>query len=781
MQLIYMSLCRPYISQVHIPKPLRRCFATSYAYATATAAARHRIVVPNVRLSDGVYGRGLFSKTTSRPSPSTPHSYSSMSSTKALVSDIQSQSIILTAKEYYELRSRDPSLVAQLPATSFLHISKQATKNKSPELANLVASDILELYQGGDAERVKILRTILSHDVSFLSRDILLRFLQQLQQSPDGIGPLTTNAVEHMARIVSDTSAHPSDRPLLRLLHPILLEHLKPHYALGGIQSVTYHPPGIIYAAFATVHKLLVASLQPQALDIFQVLSESRQIPPEALQGADDSSGDFKQIICTALVKSCLHWNWRSLATIILTDVIDTSPTLDPSIIDLNTDVIYALLDTPNHRDIRACGNLIRLFHKHTPVPDSVIRQFYNISAEKLATEEAEAMYAFTRSDSVLGAHHYPPPQGAALPWLMFHFTSASRQTHLSRVLATEVVDDHLPIPLLSRAQFIAATAAQGYGKLSRALWERFATGADKSVILGNPALMIRMTSLFANLSKRTDVKLRRQQSEKFKATDVNHEDDDALRTRSEDFVTFLDRVVLAFRAHHEPLAEAPHRVLTSLARACFIIGKFADGFSIFQILLDRKEIPDLYDVNVALSAVAEVEPRQASRMIERMTKSGIKPDAVTIGTVMNQALLHRDRELVDDMIRELQRLEDKRLTLKSMAGLINATVTPMDNEPKHVQRSKLQDALHIIKTFPDTNLSLSSQTGKRLVYASLHVEDPVLAYTFWNLVLRHSAEWNDTEQRTLRRLIGQMINKYRRQLDSTQVAAMLSHLRPGA
>lgn len=673
----------------------------------------------------------------------------------------------ITPEAYKRLRCQNRTSIANLSDSCYLRVLTHALKNKLPALADWVVLDILEVFQGGSTRQDQLLRVILSLDFSSLGHDIVLRILQHFQNIPDSLNFLTDISIERLARMASkDFNICDGDRAFLQIIHPLLHERIRNHHAPGGIESVNFQPPRIISAAFSIVRKMLALSLQQQALEIFHCLIKTRQIPAEAIQGVNTSSNDFNTLISRTLVRACIHWNWRSLATAFLTDILESTPTLNQSTIDLNLDVIYALLDTPTRRDLRACGHLIRRAHKYAPVPNSVVRQFYDGAFEKSATEEAEDLYCFTRSSPVLRKHYYPPPSGITLPWLMLHLTSASHRTHLSRVLASEVLNDNISIPLQDRAQFIAATAAQGYGTLSRDLWERYAVGKNKGVIVGDSYLMIRMVSLFASLAKRAASRQRQS------AKNLTSVDDEI-----QDLTAFSHLILREFKIHHEPLASAPHRVLTSVARACFIVGKFTEGLECFSFLTQRRELPDLYDVNVALSAVAELKPRLAAKMIERMEGRDLRPDAVSFGTVMHYALLHRDKELVHEMIKRIRELGDTRLTLKSMAGLIRASVTPIGGESTAEQRSNLELILHLIKSFPQTNTAASSQIGKFLVFRSLEVQDPVLAYQFWLVCLKESAEWHDREQRFLRRLIAQMTEKYHQQLDNDYVASMLLQL----
>jgi len=767
-----MSLCRPLITQVHAPK-LPHCQLTPISLRSGTsAAARVNSTRHNARVSGSVrvhHPSRLFAATSYPLSSHPTHPSKALSASLETFPDKDAP---ITLAEYEQRRHHDRTSIAHLSDSSYLSVLSHALENGLNTLADCVALDILEVFRGSSSRQESLLREILSLNFAGLGRDILLRMLEHLHNTPNGLKSLTTRNMESLIRLIlQDLHMRDADRALAELIHPRLVECVAHFRASGGVRSVDYHPPGIIFAAFSMVHKLLALSLQQQGLELFGCLVKLRHIPPEAIQDTDSSSDDFNTIISKTLIRASLHWNWRTLANALIRDMLDSTSAPRSDILELNTDVIYALLDTPSRQDIRACGHLIYRVHKHAPVPNSIIRQFYDRAAEKLATDEAVALYSFTRSYSVLQTHHYPPPQGLSLTWLMVHLASASHKTYLSRVLASEVLTDNLSIPLQHRAKFIATTAAQGYGTLARKLWERYAVGKDKEFIIGDCTLMIRMVSLFANLSKRANVRYEA-------ALTGSSPNPEILKGHVEDLNTFVHRILSEFTTYHRPLTEAAHHVLTSLARANFILGKFADGLKCFSFLARRKELPDLHDVNVLLSALARVSPRLAVKMTKRMEARGLRPDAVTFGTILHNALLHQDEALVPEMIRRIHSLPDKRITLKTMVGLIRASIVSVADDSNADKRKKLGTALLLIKSFPQTNIQASPQMGKYLVYRSLEAEDGELAYQFWKLCLRDSTEWHDREQQLLRGSITRMIKNYSWRFESQQVADMLSQLR---
>jgi hypothetical protein len=153
--------------------------------------------------------------------------------------------------------------------------------------------------------------------------------------------------------------------------------------------------------------------------------------------------------------------------------------------------------------------------------------------------------------------------------------------------------------------------------------------------------------------------------------------------------------------------------------------------------------------------------------MIER----GLEPDAVTFGTIMHHALLHEDTTLVNKMKERIQSLDNTRLSLKSIAGFVRASVASGGDASLTF---RLRDVLTMIESLRKTKPVSSPQTGKYLVSTCLRIGDPVLAYKFWDLLLRESAEWSDTEHQRLRRGIAQLIEQHDIELNNDRILSSL-------
>ncbi|KAJ6619530.1 hypothetical protein B0H10DRAFT_2216806 [Mycena sp. CBHHK59/15] len=131
---------------------------------------------------------------------------------------------------------------------------------------------------------------------------------------------------------------------------------------------------------------------------------------------------------------------------------------------------------------------------------------------------------------------------------------------------------------------------------------------------------------------------------------------------------------------------------------------------------------------------MAEHQPRMAAEIVERMVKKGLQPDAVTYGTVMHHALNHGDMELVEDMIGRVRETKNTQLTLKSVVSLVRASVT---SEAGLGRRSKLSSVFNIIKSIGRSTVVATPHIGRYLVFVSLRTDDPVMAFKFWDFLLK--------------------------------------------
>lgn len=280
---------------------------------------------------------------------------------------------------------------------------------------------------------------------------------------------------------------------------------------------------------------------------------------------------------------------------------------------------------------------------------------------------------------------------------------------------------------------------------------------------------MIRMVSLFAHLAKAASMEPH---------PDQGYVDEPERLAKAQDYLSFADHVLDSFVEVHQPLKAMPHHSLTSLARANMILGRFREGFAILKTILHRPDVkPDMADINVSLSFLAEQSPQAAAKMMERMADRGLAPDTVTIGTIVHWGLVHGDLALVSDLLEKASGVQKgsghraKRISLspQTTAALSRALAdqdTPLDPnsvlDPRQQRRNRLEAAYSILVNMDRTPNVAMSHIGKTLVLSSLKLSEPVMAYRFWKLLLRDYEDWQDREQLFLRRIIAGAIRRSR-------------------
>jgi hypothetical protein len=668
---------------------------------------------------------------------------------------------------YETLRSRDATLVNDLPAATWIRVAKDAFEARLPDVMDHLAADLVENFWGSEEDRSQIASAIVEFAAARpLLSHARLHSLLVLLKSSGSLADLKGLTVVRLTKtMVAQLSEDSDSGSSLSILLSLLDRSLRwPSVRATGTGAISYHPPAVVQLSYHLIQTLLRAHRDHEAIDIFQVLVKCNNIPPEAVRETNSASTDPSFIILSTLVRSSLHWGWRGSAVELCKILLLAKMSPSAPVIELTVDVLYALLETPNSADLDRFSYLIRKLDARAVdfrPPHGLIRLFYESAYKLNAGKSAETLYEHTQSTDVASQHKYPSPQGRALTWLLSQLAVTSRNIYLSRRLANHVVDSCEPIPLQDRARFIAIVASSGYGLLARALWERYTVGRDRNVVLGNATVMLRMVSLYSYTIRKTQSLLDgvAKKEENDGVDEVVKSERSLYEDRMKDITTFMHMLVAEYRRIKKPLSTAGHYDLTSLARAYFMLGDVSAGFDAFKALLNRKEIPDMHDINVALSAMAEYNPRRAARIIHLMIRRGLQPDPVTFGTVIHYASIHKDAELVSALVHKAYQADNGELTLKSVQALIKATIEMEDPS----LGTSLEQALEIIQSLIDSNLFCSPNTGKYCVAASLDVQKPVLAFKFWKLLVHNKIEWHDSQHSLLRQRIAGQALKHNR------------------
>ncbi|KAG1745857.1 uncharacterized protein EDB91DRAFT_1119076 [Suillus paluster] len=670
---------------------------------------------------------------------------------------------------YAELRRQDRALAASLPLPILVALSEKATKHGLSTIVDSIAADVLEELITTSNRQLRVATALLSathRDSPILGKQKIHSLLVILHQL-DALSELSTaNVSTIVKRIVDNSGIDPYDAKIADILLPIFHQSLRKHSAPKGTKSMSYRPPGDVAIAFGLIHKLIAFDRDRHALHLFQTLTETCHIPVEAFTEVHHmfaKDENFAFVIRSTLVRACLHWGWYHRALDIVATAIRTRVCADVAVTELALSTLHLTLHNASPGHFKHCAWLICHLIKsagNVVVPDSMVRLFYDKAMQLQDGPSAEVFYRDTQSPTVIRRIKYPLPRGRSLTWLMNHLTITSRNVHLARTLAKQVIDEMEPIPLQDRAHFITLTASHGFATSARTLWERYSVGRDRGVVLGNASLMLRMVGIFSKLIFRTKTKIDEptpSQDEAAQSTALTLEEQ---QKQLDHLLQFTERVIADFRMSKGSLEETSHYDLSTLARAYITLGRVSEGLDMLKVLLQRYEIPDIYDINIAISAMAELHPRKAVSIMKKMVERGIRPDAVTFGTIIHHAILHGELRLAGYLIGRAKELGCEELSAKTTASLLRASVN-VDGAPKSILKDNLQRAWEIIQSGDISSVVHTPNTGKYCIFASLRLGDPVMAFRFWEMLVKGKTEWGDRKQVFQRRLIADMIQRH--------------------
>ncbi|KAI0726227.1 hypothetical protein C8Q72DRAFT_784107 [Fomitopsis betulina] len=410
-------------------------------------------------------------------------------------------------------------------------------------------------------------------------------------------------------------------------------------------------------------------------------------------------------------------------------------------------------------------------------IPQSVLQYFYEGAQRHRLAELAEQVYAVSQSDLVGREHQhtYLPPAKGSLYWFLRYLTNTQRNAHLPRVLAWQLVNENIPIIQQYRGPIIALLAEHGLATQARTLWERYAAGKERHIVVGNTTTMLRLVGLFVSLSRRSEYTTEAGEGEEGSGWSTG-----ATKSTSGDFRDFAERVFNAFRRNRVPFKHAHHWELNALARACFMLGRLGDGIAVFKQIYRLHHVPDLYDINVAIGVLAEHNPTFAVKIIDNMLERGIYPDAVTFGSIIQHAIIHGDMPLTTALIRRAHELGISDLSYKTVGTLIRAAATVSEEDGRLSPRTQLRNTTELVDSLLDAGCVPSPNMGRDCVRVALRADDPSAAFQFWQLLMKDKTEWGDEGQTVTRQMIARCVRKHYNEglLDEVKTRTMLHELR---
>ena len=245
--------------------------------------------------------------------------------------------------------------------------------------------------------------------------------------------------------------------------------------------------------------------------------------------------------------------------------------------------------------------------------------------------------------------------------------------------------------------------------------------------------------------------------------------------------LAFAHHVLDSFRAAKEPLKYASHYDLTSLARGAAILGDIEMSTNTLQLIIGRREVPDLFDLNVIVTSTARWNPYEAGLMVRRMIKSGIKPNGFTFAAVLHAALVNNNPKLAARLFDQARSVGHTQLMPEMCIALLHASLNaavpgapdkvgkfhrqPLTTEERESKIEYLRQAYDLLTSDACPPHVRTNQLGRRCIGAAMRLDDPTLAFEFWTLLLNGKTDGFSERQvdqdKVLRQRIADKIRKH--------------------
>lgn len=684
-----------------------------------------------------------------------------------------SASSAAAALAYDKKRQNDPEVALDLISDPYVQNLRNAMRTNDHYLVRTIIGKIIRDDQGDKTTIANKLHfTLLSVPLNSLPPIMVVSMLR-LVTTFLGQEYLSWKIVDRIIPLILDSPPN-SAQELVDLIFPSLLFNLqntKPQEAWSGT------PPPLVLASF-TLLRWLLPRYQDRSVELYRIFVNKGHVPSSALQDESVDSANLHTLLYASSIRTCGQRGWTELAAEFLSDYLksgDDSQTLGS---DLAMELVGYLLDNPSENDLHQCCILIERLHTFQPVPDEIIRDFYAIATQFNFSRPAERLYLFTRDMRIdkFQPHSYPLPQGRSLVWLAKYLVrDGSTRPHFESLVeeAHEWHQDIL-IPASHQPHYLKLVVVEGFGLIAQTLWEKWAQGISGEVIRGSPEILVRIIRLSRSSTRKQEERLTLLKN--LKPPD-NVEIRKSKRMLNE-ISTFADKVLRAYITQHEPLGNADHIILTSLARAHLVLGNISDGFHCFRILMRRMERPDIVDINVGLTALAEYEPRAAAAFVSSMIHYDVEPDETTFSTITHHAMIKDDLDLCIELARQMKETLGPNANFQPFYSMASASVLKRrgDSAPRQVARLKTVLKVLRIMKYPVDRFVMYPEVGQGLIQASLH--HPELAFEIWELVYKGMAR-NDLEYCKqvghIRRALREAWN--RGNMEGTKMREMLSKL----
>ena len=684
-----------------------------------------------------------------------------------------SASSAIAALAYDRKRQSDPEVALGLISDPYVQKLKEAMRNNDNHRVRTLIGKIIRDDKGDKTTIAnKIHFTLLSVPLNLLPPMMVVLMLR-LVTTFLGQKHLPRKVIDRIIPLILDSSPNTA-QILVDLIFPSLLFNLQftnPQETWSGT------PPPLILTSFTLLRWLLPRS-QDRSVELYKIFVDKGHVPSSALQDESVESGNLYTLLYASSIKTCCQRGWTDLAAEFLSDYLKSGKDSQELGLGLAMELVGYLLDNPSENGLNQCCSLIERLHTLKPVPDEIIRDFYAIAAKFNFGRPAERLYLFTRDMRIdkFKPHSYPLPQGRSLVWLAKDLVrDDSTRPHFEFLVeeAHEQRQDFL-IPALHQLHYLKLVVVEGFGQIAQSLWEKWAQGSSGEVVRGSPEMLVRIARLSRSLTRKQEGRLAFLENDK---PHDNAEINESKR-RLDEISSFANKVLRAYIIQHEPLGSADHIILTSLARAHLVLGNVSDGFHCFRILMRRMERPDIVDINVGLTALAEYEPRAASAFLSSMMHYDVEPDETTYSTILHHAMIKDDLNLCIELAHQMKETLQPNSNFRPFYSMASASVLERsgDSPPRRVARLKVVLEVLRIMGYPVDRFVMYPEVGKSLIQASLHY--PELAFEFWKLVYKGMPR-NDPEYCKQVGLIRKALREAwnRGNMEGTKMREMLSKL----
>ena len=643
-----------------------------------------------------------------------------------------SASSAIGALAYERKRRSDPEVALGLTPDPYVQNLRTAIQDNDYYRIRTLITKIIDADQGDITIANKLHFSLLLVPLNLLPPMMVFSMLRIVTTS-FGQRHLPTRLTNRIIPVILDSPPNAAQK-LVDLVFPSLLFNLKkkkPQESWSGT------PSQFVFNSF-TFFRWLLPRSQERSVELYKVLVDIGHVPSSALQDENvKSNGNLYTLLYASSIKTCCQRGWTELGAEFFKDYLKTGEDSQTFGNDLAMELIGYLLDNPSENDLYECCNLIEQLHAFQPVPDEIIRDFYAIATRFNFPRPAERLYLFTKAmrNDKFKPYSYPLPRGRSLVWLAKDLVrdDSTRPHFESLVEEAHELHQDLSIPTPYQPHYLELVVVEGFGLIAQSLWEKWAQGTNGEFIRGSPEILVRMLRLTRSLTRKQEERLALLR--KCKSPDKAQISDS--KRKLDGISSFADKVLRAFITRHEPIDEADHVILTSLARAHLVLGNISDGFHCFRMLLRRMERPDIVDLNVGLTALAEYQPRAALAFASTMIQYDVEPDEITYSTIMHHAMMKDDLNLCTELALQMKKTLDPNTNFQPFYSMASASVVNRRVDTPQRQVARLKAVLEVLRImdYPVHRFAMYPEVGRSLIRASLHY--PEVAFEIWEAVYK--------------------------------------------